>query len=131
MEAHPPPQHRPETILVVDDDILIRMSIADYLRGSGFEVIEAGDADEAVAVLTTDTPVDLVFSDVQMPGSIDGFGLARWVRANRAHIRVILASGVVRAAAAAELDATDAFLEKPFQMRQVTERLEMLLGHGG
>jgi CheY-like chemotaxis protein len=59
-----------ETILVVEDDIFIRMPIAQYLRDCGYKVIEAVNADEAIAVLThKETIVDVVFSDIEMPGA--------------------------------------------------------------
>jgi CheY-like chemotaxis protein len=68
-----------ETILVVEDDVLVRMPIAQHLRGCGYKVIEVVSADEAMAVLLhRETVVDVVFSDIEMPGSIDGFGLARY-----------------------------------------------------
>ena len=64
-----------ETVLVVEDDILLRLSIAAYLRDCGYRVIEAADADEAVVVLKRpDLEVDVLFSDVEMPGAMDGFG---------------------------------------------------------
>jgi two-component system, response regulator PdtaR len=62
------------TVLVVEDEVLVRMVIADYLRDCGFRVLEASTADEAMRVLGTNERVDIVFSDVQMPGSLDGFG---------------------------------------------------------
>ena len=70
-----------EAILVVEDDVLVRMPIAQYLRDCGYKVVEAVNADEAIAVLLhQETVVDVVFSDIEMPGSIDGFGLAKWIR---------------------------------------------------
>ena len=70
-------------MLVVDDDLLVREPIADYLREVGYEVLEAGDAREAIDLVDHADHVDLVFSDVRMPGELDGVGLARWVRAHR------------------------------------------------
>ncbi|MEA2816833.1 MAG: hypothetical protein QOI93_4534, partial [Rhodospirillaceae bacterium] len=64
----------PPTILVVEDEILVRTVIAAYLRDCGFDVVEAGNADEAVRVLEAGIRIDIVFSDVNMPGSLDGFG---------------------------------------------------------
>jgi CheY-like chemotaxis protein len=64
------------TILVVEDDIFVRLDIAEYLRDCGYRVIEAGTAAEAIDVLESNVPIDLVFSDIQMPGEMDGFGLA-------------------------------------------------------
>ena len=62
------------TILVVEDEILIRMDLADYLRECGYHVIEASNADEAMAVLQSGREVGVALADVQMPGSMDGFG---------------------------------------------------------
>ncbi len=110
------------TVLVVDDDVLIRMDVAHRLRDCGFQVIEAGDAAEAIAILSEDASVKLVFSDVQMPGELDGFGLTRWVNAHRPDVPVILASGVVRAHAAADaLCHAAAFIEKPYRDGEVAE----------
>ena len=87
-----------ETILVVEDDVLIRMPIAEYLRDCGYRVIEAVSADEAMTVLMQkETQVDIVFSDLEMPGSTDGFGLSKWIRDNRPGIDVILTGTVPRA----------------------------------
>src|SRR5438132_4440807 len=67
-----------ETILLVEDEVLVRMPIAQYLRDCGYKVIEAVNADEAITVLLhKETVVDLVFSDIEMPGAVDGFGLAK------------------------------------------------------
>jgi CheY-like chemotaxis protein len=71
------------TVLVVEDEVLIRMATAEYLRGCGYRVVEVGSGDEAVAVLETDIRVDVVFTDVTMPGALNGFGLAQWVRRER------------------------------------------------
>src|SRR5437588_12045320 len=87
-----------ETVLVVEDEVLIRMVIAQYLRDCGYRVIEAASADEAVVVLRqAELRIDVVLSDVEMPGSMDGFALARWVRQNREGIAVILVGSPARA----------------------------------
>lgn len=65
-------------ILIVEDDGLLRMAVADFLRDMGHAVVEATTGEEAVSILQTCTDVDVVFSDVQMPGTVDGLGLARW-----------------------------------------------------
>jgi CheY-like chemotaxis protein len=86
-----------ETILVVDDDIFVRMPIAQYLRDCGYKVIEAVSAEEAMAVLTrSDTVIDLVFTDIEMPGAVDGFGLAKWIRDHRPGVDALLAGTVPR-----------------------------------
>src|SRR4029079_6843338 len=81
------------TLLVVEDDVLIRLVIADYLRECGYKVYEAVNAPEAIAMLQSpEVAVDIVFSDVQMPGDMDGFALSRWIRANKPGVQVILTS---------------------------------------
>jgi DNA-binding NtrC family response regulator len=124
---------RPETILVVEDNILIRMVIAAYLRECGFRVIEAVGADEAIAVLAqSEVLVDVVFSDVEMPGSLDGFGLNRWVREHRPDVPVILAGTPARASeAAAELCRSGPDLAKPYEPQLVLDRIRRLLADRG
>ena len=65
------PATRP-VVLVVEDEILIRFLISEHLRDVGFTVIEASNADDAAAVIQSESPVDLVFSDINMPGGMDG-----------------------------------------------------------
>ena len=115
-------------ILAVEDDVLVRAVAANYLRGRGFEVIEAGDAHEAVRVLAAAVPVDLVLSDVQMPGSMDGVGLAQWVRRERPELKIILTSGAVpRIVDAADLGEPLPFLAKPYDHAELERRIRALL----
>jgi CheY-like chemotaxis protein len=81
------------TILVVEDEFLIRLDTVDRLEGAGFVVIEAGDADEAIHILETSTEIRILFTDVEMPGSMDGFALARIARNRWPPIEIIVASG--------------------------------------
>lgn len=84
---------RPRTILVVEDEILIRTAVALHLRDAGYRVVEAANADEALRALAADGTIDLVFSDVNMPGGMDGNELARILRRDRPAMKVVLASG--------------------------------------
>ncbi len=116
------------TVLVAEDEILLRMVIAGYLRDCGFDVVEAGDADEAVRVLEAGVRVDIVFSDVNMPGRLDGFGLAQWLRRERPGLKIILTSG----AAQGEKDASDLcahvpVLAKPYDYAELARQLRALL----
>jgi CheY-like chemotaxis protein len=79
------------------------LAIADYLRDCGYTVYEAGNVADAQSVFLAALPVDVVFSDVQMPGDLDGFGLARWLRGRYPDVPVVLTSGVARLVA----DAAD------------------------
>ena len=124
-EAMPAP---PPTVLVVEDDVLVRMVVAAYLRECGFNVVEAGDAREAIRVLETDTQVDIVFSDVNMPGDMDGFGLAQWVRRERPGLKIILTSGAARTAKeAGHLCEHGPILAKPYDHGDLERKIRALL----
>jgi CheY-like chemotaxis protein len=116
------------TILVVEDEVLIRLAIADFLRGSGFQVVEAANADEAVTILNTRLDVHLVFTDVQMPGSMNGLDLARWTLEARPSMAVIVTSGRIGTdTLEADLAAIGPVEAKPYSetalLRRIRERL--------
>jgi CheY-like chemotaxis protein len=118
----------PPTVLVVDDEVLVRMVIAAYLRDCGFDVVEAGSADQAVRVLEAGVRIDIVFSDVSMPGRLDGFGLAQWVRRERPELKVILTSGAVRTAKdASDFSAHGPIVTKPYDHAKLASQLRALL----
>lgn len=116
------------TILVVEDEALIRVTATDALRDCGYMVVEAANGDQAMALLMAgDTHVDVVFSDVRMPGVTDGFSLARWVRANRPDIRVLLTSGYIgNAALSCDVHAHGPLLSKPYDYQELVDRLQQL-----
>jgi CheY-like chemotaxis protein len=117
-----------DTILVVEDEILLRHVIAEYLRDCGYRVIEAVDADEAILVLQQSTvTVDVLFSDIDMPGSIDGFGLSQWTRSNRPDIEVVLTGSVPRAVNAAATLCEEGAVPKPYEPQSVHDRIRRLL----
>jgi CheY-like chemotaxis protein len=117
-----------ETILIVEDEVLIRLVISGYLGDCGYKVIEAANGDEALLVLQQDVKIDIVFSDVEMPGSLDGFGLSRWVRQHRPGLEVVLAGNPARAAdAAAALCESGPTLSKPYEAQVVVDRIRRLL----
>jgi len=120
----------PPSVLVVEDEVLVRTSVAEYLRACGYRVLEAKDADEATLILRNDDDIDIVFTDVQMPGSLDGFGLAQWVRRERPRTRVIITSGVARTSeAAGDLCAEGPLLAKPYDHRDLERRIRRLLAN--
>ena len=117
-----------ETVLVVEDEVLLRLVVAEYLRDCGFKVIEAAHADEAVMVLKQpDLRIDVLFSDIEMPGSMDGFALAQWTRANRPGLEVILTGSVPRAVNAAADLCEEGPMPKPYEPRSVHDRIRRLL----
>jgi DNA-binding response OmpR family regulator len=117
------------SILVVEDEVLVRIGIAEELREQGFTVIEAAHADEALAVLQSDTPIDLVLTDVQMPGPLNGIGLARIVRAQFPGIRILVASGRVPQPDTTE-GTIDGFFAKPYDYVLLIARIRLLLDSG-
>jgi len=86
--AEPPP----ETILFVEDETLIRMDMAEFLRQCGYRVAEVGSAAEAVEALQAKLTIDLVITDIKMPGEMDGEALAKWIEEKRPGVKVILTS---------------------------------------
>ena len=81
------------TVLIVEDHFWTRYMAAEYFRNAGYRVIEANDADEALSVLASGNQVHVVFSDIQMSGSIDGLALAEWIAQRYPHLPVLLTSG--------------------------------------
>jgi DNA-binding NtrC family response regulator len=118
----------PETILIVEDDVLVRMPIAQYLRDCGYMVVEAVSADEAMAVLLhREITIDIVFTDIEMPGSVDGFGLAKWIRDHRPGMDVILAGTLPRTIDAAKELCEAGSLPKPYDAQTVHNHIRRLL----
>ncbi|MFL5239779.1 MAG: response regulator transcription factor [Rhizomicrobium sp.] len=120
---------REATILVVEDDVLIRMAISDYLQECGFKVLAASTAAEAITIMQgTEFPLDVVFADVRMPGTMDGFGLAQWVREHRPGLPVLLASGDAGVARAAHgLCEKHQVLTKPYDFQIALARVRALI----
>jgi CheY-like chemotaxis protein len=116
------------TVLVVEDEMMVRMPIAEYLRDCGYNVLEAADAHEAIAAMDAEGPVSIVFSDIRMPGKMDGFGLAEWFRSNYPDVPVLLTSGYNggRNLSAASIPGVR-FIEKPYSQTQVARRIAALL----
>jgi DNA-binding NtrC family response regulator len=117
-----------ETILLVEDDILVRMPIAQYLRDCGYKVIESSNADEAMQVLLhRETAVHVVFTDIEMPGAVDGFGLAKWIREHRPGLAVLLAGTVSRAVEGAKDLCAQGPVPKPYDHQSVHNHIRRLL----
>lgn len=113
-------------ILVVEDDALIRMLGVDILEEAGYEVREAGNADEAMAILSAHDDVRLLFSDIDMPGTMDGVGLARLVHERWPRIRLLLTSGHHRLRSSA-LPDDGKFVRKPWTADMLIGKVRGLL----
>jgi CheY-like chemotaxis protein len=118
-----------ETVLVVEDDVLVRLVIAAYLRDCGYRVLEASSGEEALRLLEQgEHRIDVVLTDVEMPGEMDGFALARWLRRERPDVEVVMAGTPARAAdAAGELCEQGPTLSRPLEPSAVLARIRQLL----
>jgi CheY-like chemotaxis protein len=115
-------------ILVVEDEVFIRFDAADFLRDGGFEVIEAGCGDEALRVLESGARVDLVFTDIQMPGAMNGLDLAGHVYAHRPGLPVILTSGAnLTMTVDPQLSVFGSIEPKPYDPIAITARIRAAL----
>lgn len=117
---------RHATILVVEDEPLLRFALASELSEAGFRVVEAANTDEAESVLATGARIDLVITDVQMPGRRDGMVLAEIVRAARPDTKIIVTSG--RPPQSNVATVADAFFSKPYDLDRVIRRASSLVG---
>jgi len=122
------PALSPATVLLVEDETLIRMLLAEELEDAGYRVIEAGSADDAIDLLAA-AAVDLVVTDVKMPGARSGLDLAAWVRGNRPAAKVVVMSGYVHEEVVSAA-GIDAFVSKPFKPVDVAAVVERLLSAG-
>jgi CheY-like chemotaxis protein len=123
--AHIMKHNKGRTVLVVEDEVLIRVLIVDELESLGLTVLEAGNADEALPILLSDVPIQVLFTDVRMPGSMDGIELVRRARAIRPHLKVIVASGH---RTNISLKEADAFFGKPFSVAEVASMVKQAMG---
>jgi two-component system, response regulator PdtaR len=121
----PASRHR-QTVLVVEDEGLVRLDAAETLRNAGFAVVEAANAEQALAVVAGGESVDLLFTDINMPGPIDGLELARRVNRLEPRIHVLLTSGKVRPARG-QIPESGAFLCKPYSAEAVTRAVSRML----
>jgi len=114
-------------ILIVDDEPLVRFVAADALEEGGYAVAEAADAENALKVLETRPDVQLLFTDIQMPGAFDGLELVRKVHDRWPHIRLIVTSGRCQPN---PIDIPDAgcFLSKPYHDRELLAHVHEMLG---
>lgn len=114
---------RAAVVLVVEDDDMVRLMTVDFLESCGYLVLEAENAVKAMAWFGQQA-IDLMFTDVQMPGAMDGIALAEWVRANHPTVPVLVTSGV-----ASELAryAAGLMVAKPYDLDAVHARIQTAL----
>lgn len=112
-ETRPPVHSEPVTVLVVEDEALIRLAIVDELEVAGFQVFEADSAAAAIVIIERHADIRMIFTDIDMPGTMDGLKLAAFVRDRWPPIKIIVTSGRV-IPGAGELPAGVPFVAKPY-----------------
>lgn len=119
----------PMRILVVEDETFVRMDVVEMLRVAGFDVLEAANADEAIGMLERSTDIRLVFTDIDMPGSMNGLKLAAAVRDRWPPVSIIATSGHFKIQAG-DLPADARFIPKPYQSAQIVSAIRELTSVG-
>lgn len=114
------------TVMVVEPEILVRVVVADYLRACGYKVIEGMNADDVFTVLGAGGKIQTIFTEVQLPGDMDGFALAKKVRELHPDVDVILTSSLANAATKAADLCDDGPLDKPYHPSEVLRRIGLL-----
>jgi two-component system, response regulator PdtaR len=118
----------PIIILVVEDWVGLRMPVAHYLRGSGYTVIESSNAQDALEVIASGIRIHLVFSDIQMPGDLNGIALAKHLEIQHPDLPVILTSGDATVKPAVPSGPLRQFLRKPYELDALERRIAALVG---
>jgi CheY-like chemotaxis protein len=112
-------------VLLVEDEELLRAFAAWRLEGAGFEVVQAANAAEALELMNSRPDVDVLFTDVQMPGPLDGIGLARQIHEQRPNVLLLITSGNVRPGRG-EIPDHGHFLAKPYRSQDVISEIDAL-----
>ena len=120
----------PAVVLVVEDEMLLRMRAVDMVEDAGYIPVEAADADQAVAILESRSDIALMFTDIQMPGSMDGLGLAHSVHERWPPIKIIMVSGQLKLANT-DIPTDSRFFEKPFEAGEMIAEMQSMIGQAG
>jgi two-component system, response regulator PdtaR len=113
-------------VLIVEDEILLLMDAIDHLEAGGFEVVAAKNADEAITILEQRNDIVLLFTDIDMPGSMDGLKLAHFVKDRWPPIKIIATSGHAKITAN-DLPEGVRFLPKPYKATEVADTIYQLI----
>ena len=116
----------PFIVLVVEDEMMLRMKVVDMVEDAGYIPVEAVDADEAMAILQSRNDIALMLTDVQMPGSMNGLELAHAVHERWPPIKIILASGQLKLSAS-EIPLDSRFFGKPLQSAEIIAEMQEML----
>jgi CheY-like chemotaxis protein len=113
-------------VLIVEDETLIRMNAIETIEAEGFDVIEASGADDAILILEQRSDIRLIFTDIDMPGSMDGLKLAHFVKSRWPPIKIVATSGHTKIAES-DLPEGSRFLAKPYAAATITRVIRQLI----
>lgn len=117
----------PPVVLVVEDETLLRMLAVEVVEEAGFTAVEAADADEALILLALRADITMLFTDIDMPGSMDGLKLAHAVRDRWPSIKIIVVSGKQRLQSY-DLPTNSCFFGKPYRISALVAELRSMVG---
>jgi two-component system, response regulator PdtaR len=115
------------SVLIVEDEFLLRAVAADYMEDAGFLVYEAGNADQAIALLELHDDIRAMFTDIHMPGSMDGLKLVHYVRGRWPPVKLIITSGLAHPRAE-DMPIGSGFFGKPYELEKVLGSLRTMMG---
>lgn len=117
-------------VLVVEDDGLIRLSLVEELEDAGLSVFEASSADEALKIIEEHPQIEVIFTDIDMPGSMDGLKMATLVRQSRPDMQILLTSGYLKVSKN-DLPWKIPFISKPYEVDRVVSHIRSMTGQLG
>jgi CheY-like chemotaxis protein len=125
----PKSEGRMPAILIVEDDLLLRLALSDYLQEYGFKTFEASNVGDAVNIVRQSaSDIDLVFSDINSSRKMDGIGLAKWIHQNHPDIPIWFASGEMKKSQVdEEACANDLFFPKPYDLRSIVSEIRHIV----
>jgi DNA-binding NtrC family response regulator len=118
-------------VLVVEDEFSLRWPASEYLRDSGYRVVEAASVAEAILIFSANTRVDAVFSDINLKGELSGIELSRWLHEHRPDVPMLMTSGDQVAAKAASTGPHRSFIAKPYLLAEVDQLIKSFLLRNG
>ena len=114
-----------QVVLVVEDDPLLRMMAVDLVEDAGFDAVEACGADQAIEIMESRDDIDVLFTDVDMPGCMNGVGLANWARAGNRPLGIVVTSGHHNPSNES-LPVRSVFFPKPYDFQKVVDTLKLM-----
>jgi DNA-binding response OmpR family regulator len=118
----------PQKILLVEDEDLIRLLLTEALTDEGFLIISAATGEEAVVLISNGEDFDVLFTDIQLPGTVDGLDIARFAREKYPSVPVVFTTGQPDRMSGWHIGANDIFIPKPYRPAEISRAVRQVLG---